>query len=73
MIHVKRIPSGAERSPVSIRYTLIAVTFAGVLCAFSLLAPGAFGKGVLGQREGRGKEKAAVRAKSAAAAFFEVR
>jgi len=43
MLQVKRIPSGSERSPVSIRYTLIAVAFAGALCAFSLVAPGAFG------------------------------
>ncbi len=43
MIHVKRIPTGSNRSPVSIRYTLIALAFAGALCAFSLLAPGALG------------------------------
>jgi len=43
MIQVKRIPSGSERSPVSIRYTVIALAFAGTLCAFSLLAPGVFG------------------------------
>ena len=43
MIHVKRIPAGAQRSPVSIRYTLIAIAFGGALCAFSLLAPGALG------------------------------
>ena len=43
MIQIKRIPAGTDRSPVSIRYTLIAVTLAGALCAFSLLAPGTFG------------------------------
>lgn len=43
MIQVKRIPAGSDRSPVSIRYSLIAVVFAGALCAFSLIAPGAFG------------------------------
>jgi len=42
MIHVKRIPVGAERSPVGIRYTLIAVSSAGALLAFSLFAPGSF-------------------------------
>lgn len=43
MIQVKRIPAGADRSPVSIRYTVIAVSSAAVLLAFSLLAPGALG------------------------------
>ncbi len=43
MIQVKRIPSGSRRSPIGIRYTLIALVFAGTLCAFSLLAPGTIG------------------------------
>lgn len=43
MIQVKRIPAGADRSPVGLRYTVIAVLLAGALCAFSLLAPGALG------------------------------
>ena len=43
MIQVKRIPDGADRSPVSVRYTVIAVSCGGALLAFSLLAPGALG------------------------------
>lgn len=43
MIQMKRIPAGCERSPVGIRYTLIAIASAGALLAFSLLAPGALG------------------------------
>lgn len=43
MIHAKRIPTGLERSPVSIRYTLIALVIAGGLCVFSVLAPGTLG------------------------------
>ncbi len=43
MMHIKRIPAGSERSPIGLRYTLVALVVAGALCAFSLVAPGAFG------------------------------